>query len=120
VAPPAAPGRWPASFRPRLRGSKPAYNSAVAVAGARAAAPITIAGLVLAASFALLALVPLRRFRELAFAMCVGLLRDAFLIRTVLVPALMVLIGEGNGWPGRRLRQIRSATKGAGSPAGVA
>jgi putative drug exporter of the RND superfamily len=93
---------------------------AVAVAGARAATPITIAGLVLAASFALLALVPLRPFRELAFAMAVGLLIDAFLVRTVLVPALMVLIGERSGWPGRRLRRIRSPSKGAGSPAGAA
>ncbi len=80
-------------------------REAVAVAGARAATPITIAGLVLAASFALLALVPLRPFRELAFTMGVGLLLDAFLIRTLLVPALIVLVGERSGWPGRRLRR---------------
>ena len=79
------------------------------MAGARAATPITIAGLVLAASFALLALVPLRPFRELAFAMAIGLLIDAFLVRTLLVPALMILVGERSGWPGRRLRRIRSA-----------
>jgi RND superfamily putative drug exporter len=77
---------------------------AVAEAGARAATPITIAGLVLAASFALLALVPLRPFRELAFAMAVGLPIDAFLVRTLLVPALIVTVGERGGWPGGRLR----------------
>ncbi|HEX2160803.1 MAG TPA: MMPL family transporter, partial [Thermoleophilaceae bacterium] len=44
-------------------------REAVRVAGARAATPITIAGLVLAGSFALLALVPIRPFQELAFAM---------------------------------------------------
>jgi RND superfamily putative drug exporter len=76
-------------------------REAVAVAGARAATPITIAGLVLAASFALLALVPVRPFRELAFAMAAGLLIDTFVVRTLLVPALIVLVGERSGWPGR-------------------
>src|SRR5690606_31131818 len=61
-------------------------REAVRVAGARAATPIAIAGLVLAASFALLALVPLRAFHQLAFAMTFGLLLDAFLVRTLLVP----------------------------------
>ena len=78
-------------------------RSAVVVAGARAATPIAIAGLVLAASFALLALVPLRPFRELAFTMAVGLLIDAFLVRTLLVPALITLVGHHSGWPGGRL-----------------
>ncbi len=78
-------------------------REAVAVAGKRAATPITIAGLVLAASFALLALVPLRPFRELAFTMSVGLVVDAFLVRTLLVPALITLVGPHSGWPGGRL-----------------
>ena len=78
-------------------------REAVAVAGSRAATPIAIAGLVLAASFALLALVPLRPFRELAFTMSVGLLIDAFLVRTLLIPALITLVGPHSGWPGGRL-----------------
>jgi RND superfamily putative drug exporter len=80
-------------------------REAVAVAGAQAATPITIAGLVLAASFAMLALVPIRPFRELAFTVAVGLAIDAFLVRTMLVPALMTLIGPLSGWPGQRLRR---------------
>lgn len=86
-------------------------REAVAVGGARAATPITVAGLVLALSFALLAIVPLRAFRELAFAMGVGLLLDAFLVRTLLVPALISLVGERSGWPGKRVR-ARSARLG--------
>jgi len=78
-------------------------REAVVVAGARAATPITIAGLVLAASFALLVLVPLRPFAELAFTMAAGLLIDAFLVRTLLVPAVITLVGERSGWPGHRL-----------------
>jgi RND superfamily putative drug exporter len=67
---------------------------AVVEAGTRAAGPVAVAGLVLAASFALLALVPIRAFRELAFMMAVGLILDAFLVRTLLVPALIAGIGR--------------------------
>ncbi len=59
--------------------------------------------MVLALSFALLALVPIRAFRELAFTMSVGLLIDAFLVRTLLAPSLMAIVGERAGWPGTRL-----------------
>ena len=56
--------------------------------------------IVLALSFALLAIVPLRSFRELAVTMTLGLLLDAFLVRTVLVPALITLVGARGTWPG--------------------
>jgi RND superfamily putative drug exporter len=79
-------------------------REAVAVGGARAASAITVAGIVLALSFALLALVPVRPFRELAFFMSIGLLIDAFLVRTLLVPSLIALVGPASGWPGGRLR----------------
>ncbi|MGH8967487.1 MAG: MMPL family transporter [Actinomycetes bacterium] len=60
------------------------------------------AGIALAGSFALLALVPLSTFRAIAIAMVIGLLLDAFLVRQLLVPALLVLIGT-RGWrPGQR------------------
>jgi RND superfamily putative drug exporter len=76
-------------------------REAVAVGGARAASAITVAGIVLALSFAALALVPVRPFRELAFLMSVGLLIDAFLVRTLLVPSLIALVGPISAWPGR-------------------
>jgi len=79
-------------------------REAVAVGGSRAASAITVAGIVLALSFALLALVPVRPFRELAFAMSCGLLIDAFLVRTLFVPALITLVGPVSDWPGLRLR----------------
>lgn len=75
-------------------------REAVAVGGSRAASAITVAGIVLALSFALLALVPLRPFRELAFVMFVGLILDAFFVRTLLVPALLALVGRRSSWPG--------------------
>jgi putative drug exporter of the RND superfamily len=83
------------------------FREAIAIGGSRAARSITTAGFVLALSFALLAMVPLRPFREIAFGMGVGLLIDAFIVRTMLVPALLALVGPRSAWPGRALRKRR-------------
>jgi RND superfamily putative drug exporter len=76
---------------------------------------ITAAGLTLAASFAMLALVPLRQFRELAFVMGLGVLIDALVVRSVLVPALLTLLGSFSAWP-RKLRGARTARAPARAP----
>jgi putative drug exporter of the RND superfamily len=57
----------------------------------------------LAVSFALVALTPLASFQQLAFALGAGVVVDAFLVRSLLVPALITLVGPVSGWPGRRL-----------------
>jgi RND superfamily putative drug exporter len=89
---------WEEARRYRLR-------EAIAVAMPAAARAVTAAGLALAASFALLAIVPLRSFREFAFVMTVGVLVDTFVVRSMLVPALTSLFGEAAWWPGRRVRR---------------
>ncbi|MGH2975786.1 MAG: MMPL family transporter [Solirubrobacterales bacterium] len=68
---------------------------AIRSAGVRAGRAITVAGLILALSFAAIALVPIQGFREIAFALCVGLLLDTLLARTLLVPALVAIFGRG-------------------------
>jgi RND superfamily putative drug exporter len=68
---------------------------AIRTAGSRAARAITVAGVTLALSFAAVALVPILSFRELAFAMSVGLLLDTLVARTLLIPALVSLFGRG-------------------------
>ena len=82
-------------------------RDAVATAAPRASRTIAIAGLALAFSFATLAFVQLREFREFAFAMTVGVLLDAFLVRAVVVPALVSLFGELSWWPARRRPALR-------------
>ena len=77
-------------------------REAIAYAVPRASRTITMAGIALALSFATLAIVPLRAFRELAFALSVGVLIDTFLVRSVLVPALVSLVGYKSFWPSRR------------------
>ena len=78
------------------------FREAVRYATPRASRTITIAGVTLAGSFALLALIPLRSMRELAFIMAVGILIDSFLVRSILVPALITAFGRASWWPGRR------------------
>ncbi len=46
---------------------------------------------------------PLTTFRAVALTMGLGLLLDAFLVRQLLVPALIVLVVRISGWPGRWL-----------------
>ena len=67
---------------------------------------ITVAGLVLAGSFALVALVPIRAFGELAFVMSVGIVLDTFVVRSLLVPALTYDIGRAIWWPSKLARRI--------------
>lgn len=95
------------------------FPDAIEIGGSRAARAITTAGFVLASSFALLVIVPLRPFREIAFAMAAGLLIDTFLVRTVLVPALLSLVGPRSAWPGHALRET-PAGPGSGPTSGPA
>lgn len=78
-------------------------REAIVVAVPQTTRAITAAGITLAASFGLLAVVPLRPFRELALVMAVGILLDAVVVRTFLVPTLLALVGRVSGWPGRSL-----------------
>jgi len=65
---------------------------------------ITSAGVVLAATFAVLATLPLVMLIEIGFLVAFGVLLDALLVRSVLVPALTLLIGRGIWWPSRLSR----------------
>lgn len=80
--------------------SKP-LREAVPAALAKTGPTISAAGLALAGSFALLTLIPLRDFFQIGVAMAVGILLDAFVIRTLLVPSLVLLVGRLGFWPAR-------------------
>jgi RND superfamily putative drug exporter len=74
-------------------------REAIRYATPRASGTIAIAGLTLAGSFALLALIPIRPMRELAFVMAAGILIDTFLVRSILVPSLTAAFGRASWWP---------------------
>jgi RND superfamily putative drug exporter len=69
----------------------------------RTSRAITTAGVILAATFALVAIIPLATFRQIAFAVAVGLLIDTMIVRPVLTPALLTVLGRRASWPSRRI-----------------
>jgi RND superfamily putative drug exporter len=62
---------------------------------------ITSAGCVLAATFAVLATLPLTSLTEIGFAVALGVLLDAIVVRSVLVTALNLDIGRWMWWPSK-------------------
>jgi putative drug exporter of the RND superfamily len=60
---------------------------------------ITSAGIVLAGTFSVLAVLPLVFLTEIGFIVAFGVLLDTFLVRSVLVPALVLQIGSRIWWP---------------------
>lgn len=64
-------------------------------------AVITSAGIVLAATFAVLGLLPLVPLAELGFAVGFGVLLDTIIVRSILVPALVHEIGPKIWWPSK-------------------
>lgn len=65
---------------------------------------ITSAGLVLAATFAALVILPILFLLQIAFIVSFGVLLDTFVVRTLLVPALVQDIGPTVWWPSRLLK----------------
>ena len=68
---------------------------------------ITSAGIVLAGTFLVLASLPLVFLTEIGFVVAFGVLLDTFLVRSVLVPALVVKIGPNVWWPSSLARTDR-------------
>lgn len=65
---------------------------------------ITSAGVVLAATFAALGVIPIMFLVQLAFIVAFGVLLDTVLVRSLLVPALAYDIGPKIWWPGKLSR----------------
>jgi putative drug exporter of the RND superfamily len=90
---------------------------------------VTSAGLVLAGTFVVFGVVAGRgsggsEFRDIAFALALGILMDTFLVRTLLVPSTVVLLGRWNWWPSRMSRKgadlAGPGEQGGGGPDGPA
>jgi len=62
---------------------------------------ITSAGVLLAAVFAVLGVLPLVTLTQIGVIVCLGVLLDTLLVRTVLVPALALALGDRFWWPSR-------------------
>ncbi|MGC9437725.1 MMPL family transporter [Streptomyces sp. WG5] len=82
---------------------------------------IASAGLVLAATFAVLTNMPMVQLVELGFVIAVGVLLDTFLVRTYLVTSASVVLRRRVWWPGRlsRAPEEEPVPTGDREPAGV-
>jgi putative drug exporter of the RND superfamily len=73
---------------------------------------ITSAGIVLAGTFSVLAVMPLVFLTEIGFVIAFGVLLDTFLVRSILVPALVLDIGPPVWWPSSLRRAWPGAREG--------
>jgi RND superfamily putative drug exporter len=81
---------------------------------------ITSAGILLAAVFAVLGVLPLITLTQIGIIVCIGVLLDTLLVRTVIVPSLAFIAGEKFWWPGRVISvgaEVRTPQHSAGSHA---
>jgi RND superfamily putative drug exporter len=76
-------------------------RNGMVVALAATGAVITSAGILLAAVFAVLGVLPIITLTQIGVIVGLGVLLDTLLVRTVLVPALATLLGDRFWWPSR-------------------
>ncbi|WP_033954036.1 MMPL family transporter [Streptomyces sp. CNQ431] len=77
---------------------------------------ITSAGVVLAATFAALGVIPLAFLAQIAFIVAFGVLLDTLVVRSLLVPALVRDIGPASWWPGVLSRRAEPTKEATGEP----
>ena len=87
----------------RLHGTREGVRRGLAITGG----VITSAGLVLATTFAALAVIPILFLAQLAFIVAFGVLLDTFVVRSLLVPALVHDVGRAVWWPSKLSRAER-------------
>jgi putative drug exporter of the RND superfamily len=92
--------------RIREEAHKMPLRQAVAKAVGATGSTITSAGLVLAGSFIVLTIAAgggsgASQVRDIGLGLALGILMDTFLVRTLLIPATVVLLGKWNWWPSK-------------------
>jgi RND superfamily putative drug exporter len=70
---------------------------------------------VLAGTFAALGTLPMVAFAEIGFAVALGVLLDTFIVRSVLVTALFLDVGERVWWPTRGRGELREKPQRTGT-----
>ena len=92
--------------RPARRPRSPARGAACSRRSATGGV-ITSAGILLAAVFAVLGVLPLVVLAQLGTVICIGVLLDTLVVRTLLVPALALVLGDRFWWP--RVPSVRGS-----------
>ena len=97
-------------------------REAVRRALSRTGTTVTSAGMVLAGTFLVLTVVAGsgsggEQIRDIGLGLALGILMDTFLVRTLLVPSTVVLLGRWNWWPSRMSRGSAERPVGMAAPA---
>ncbi len=71
---------------------------------------ITSAGIILAGTFSVLTTFPLLNLFQLGFTVMLGILLDTFVVRAIMVPAIVMKLGELNWWPSKTPRAVADET----------
>nr|WP_255584101.1 MMPL family transporter [Dietzia sp. ANT_WB102] len=88
------------TIRAREEAATHATREAMVRAVALTGGVITSAGIVLAAVFVVLGVLPLIVLTQVGVIVALGVLLDTFIVRTLVVPALFTLVGDKVWWPG--------------------
>jgi len=83
-------------------------RTAVARAVNATGSTVTSAGMVLAGSFLVLTLAGGAQVQQIGFGIAAGIMMDTFLVRTLLIPSTVVLLGRWNWWPSDLARETIS------------
>ena len=87
--------------RIREEAKKRNITEATQIAVAKTGGVITSAGIILAGTFSALMVLPLTDLFQLGFAVAIGIIIDTFITRTLIVPAIVKLLGQYNWWPNK-------------------
>ncbi len=91
-------------------------RQAVSEGISRSAGIVTSAAIVMVSVFAIFATLSLIEFKQLGLGLALAVLLDVLIIRGVVLPALMTLLGRGNWWPAK-LPAAPAAPESATTPA---
>src|SRR5699024_9383135 len=86
-------------YRQELVSTPPA--TALRTSLVRTGGVISSAGLILAGTFAVLTTQPIRELHQFGLAMAIGILLDTFVVRPLVVPAIVRMLGDRALWPSR-------------------
>ncbi|HEX2133730.1 MAG TPA: MMPL family transporter [Actinophytocola sp.] len=83
-------------------------KQAVGYGISRSAGVVTSAAVVMVSVFAIFATLSLNEMKQLGVGLAVAVFLDAMVIRVLVLPSLMALLGRANWWPGRIRRDVES------------
>jgi uncharacterized membrane protein YdfJ with MMPL/SSD domain len=83
-------------------------REAVALGVARTGRVVTAAAILLAVAIGVFSTSSISFIQQIGIAVATGVLLDAFVVRTLLVPSLMALLGKWNWWSPRPLRRLHA------------